>query len=153
MLRWSTNCRMSFSKYNHCTGISPSTDYWIPTGEFYAWLQTRRNTCVFLIMTWIVISQTYWSTYVKYSPTHDDFLHILPSHTLSMYGRRLSVWVDQPFLDLYDILQTLHSCFEYTHTLLYICAKKQLQIEKMHHFISETKFVQYIKCCLHLNPF
>ena len=55
----------------------------LPQENLYTWLQIRRNTCVFLIMTLIVISQTYWVDYVKYSSTHDDLLHVLPSHAFA----------------------------------------------------------------------
>ena len=75
-------------------------------------------------LSWLELSypKLIGSTYVKYSSTHDDLLHVLSSHTSNKYGRRLSVWVDYPSLGLYDILHTLHSCFYIqTHSFVYMC--------------------------------
>ena len=76
-------------------------------------------------LSWLELSfpKLIGSTYVKYSSTHDDLLHVLSSHTLSMYGKWLSMWENKPSLDLYDITHTLHSCL-YIQTLnLYMWEK------------------------------
>ena len=80
------------------------------------------------------------STYVKYSSTHDDLLHVLSSHTSNKYGRGYPCeWTNLPWVCTTYCILYIHA-FIYKHIALYICAKT-ITNWKMHHFIHQMLLV------------
>ena len=132
MLRWSTNCRMSIFKikspYRHW---SLNGQLKLPQENYNAWLQIRRNTCVFLIMTWTVISQTYWVDLCEV------FINTWWSLARLTFPYPQHVWktvvrVSGPTF-IGSVLHIAYFTFMfyiYKHIALYTCAKKQFWIEK-----------------------
>ena len=132
MLRWSTNCRMSIffkikSPYRHW---SLNGQLKLPQENYNAWLQTRRNTCVFLIITWTVISQTYWVDLCEVFINTWWFLARL-TFSYPQHVWKTVVHVSGPTFigSVRHIAYFTFIFYIYKHTTLYICAKNNSELK------------------------